>query len=253
MNVYEKDYLEPIVTNSKTYAEILRKLKRKMNSGNYQTLQKYIRIHQINTDHLMGKRHLQDTLRPRQSIPIEQVLVENSNYSNTTSLKKRLLKMGLLKNKCYIDDCPTLKMDNWLNKEIVYQLDHINGIRHDNRLENLRLLCPICHTQTNNYAGRNIKTASKELVNSCLLCESPIKFYSLYCRECAAKKEKINWPPIDELLKRVQQENINTVAAELGVSFNGLKKHINKHKGQIAQSEERKPEVPTRTQKELDA
>ena len=67
-----------------------------------------------------------------------------------TSLKKRILRAGLLKNECYI-----CGLKEWLNKPIVLQLDHINGNNKDNRIENLRLLCPNCHSQTSTWCGKN--------------------------------------------------------------------------------------------------
>lgn len=85
-------------------------------------------------------------------IPILSLLVINSSF-NRSHLKKRLLKEGLLKNICYI--CGQLP--NWNSKPLSLQIDHINGISSDNRLENLRILCPHCHSQTDNFAGRNKK------------------------------------------------------------------------------------------------
>jgi hypothetical protein len=51
--------------------------------------------------------------------------------------------------------CSECGLDSWLGKSLVLELDHINGIRSDNRLENLRLLCPNCHSQTETFRGRN--------------------------------------------------------------------------------------------------
>lgn len=52
-----------------------------------------------------------------------------------------------------------------LEKELILELDHINGIRNDNRLENLRFLCPNCHSQTPTFKGRN-KTKNKKVEDS---------------------------------------------------------------------------------------
>lgn len=82
--------------------------------------------------------------------PLEEILVENSNYTNNSSLKKRLLEEGLLKYECY--EC---HISEWNGKPLSLQLDHINGNNSDNRLENLRFLCPNCHSQTETFSGRN--------------------------------------------------------------------------------------------------
>jgi len=66
------------------------------------------------------------------------------------NLKRRLIKEGLLQTRCA--ECG---IDQWRGVPLSLQLHHINGERHDNRLENLALLCPNCHSQTNTWAGRN--------------------------------------------------------------------------------------------------
>ena len=65
-------------------------------------------------------------------------------------LKKRLLQNSLLKEECYICKLPPI----WNGQVLKLQIDHINGIRFDHRLENLRLLCPNCHSQTSTFAGK---------------------------------------------------------------------------------------------------
>lgn len=86
--------------------------------------------------------------------PLEDILVENSTYtSSSSSLKKRLVSSGMLDNVC--SSCGLLP--EWMGKPLSLQLDHINGIHNDNRLSNLRILCPNCHSQSPTYAGRNRK------------------------------------------------------------------------------------------------
>ena len=68
----------------------------------------------------------------------------------TDKLKKRLISEGLLDKVCV--ECGIT--DSWNNKPIILHLDHINGVNNDHRLENLRLLCPNCHSQTDTWCGR---------------------------------------------------------------------------------------------------
>lgn len=91
----------------------------------------------------------------KKQIPLEDILIENSKYTNSCRLKERLIKYGYLQNKCYIC-CIT----EWNHLPIVLQLDHINGINTDNRIENLRLLCPNCHSQTDNFC-RSINSSKR--------------------------------------------------------------------------------------------
>lgn len=67
-----------------------------------------------------------------------------------TNIKQRLLRAGLLENRC--EECG---LSEWLGEPLTVQIDHINGISDDYRLENLRMLCPNCHSQTNTHGSRN--------------------------------------------------------------------------------------------------
>lgn len=76
--------------------------------------------------------------------------MEDSDYLNSWALKKRLLAEGLLEERCA--ECG---ISEWNGRPLSLHLDHINGDRRDQRLENLRFLCPNCHSQTETYCGRN--------------------------------------------------------------------------------------------------
>jgi Zn finger protein HypA/HybF involved in hydrogenase expression len=82
----------------------------------------------------------------------EEVFCTNSMMS-TTNIKKRIIRDSILEYKCH--ECEI--RDIWNGKKIVLQLDHINGINNDNRIENIRLLCPNCHSQTNTFSRRTPK------------------------------------------------------------------------------------------------
>jgi 5-methylcytosine-specific restriction endonuclease McrA len=74
---------------------------------------------------------------------------------NRKHIKARLVKAGLFDNSC--QSCGIV---DWRGRPLSMHLDHVNGIRNDNRLENLRMLCPNCHSQTPTYGGRNLKRAA---------------------------------------------------------------------------------------------
>lgn len=83
------------------------------------------------------------------------IFTENSKYSSSVT-KERLLKDGILPYSC---SC--CNISEWQNAPIVLELDHINGIGNDNRIVNLRLLCPNCHSQTPTFRGKGINGKKK--------------------------------------------------------------------------------------------
>lgn len=117
----------------------------------------------LNTSHLSESRAWSKGLS---LTPDTEVFIENSRHS-TGFIKKRILKERLLPYQCQI--CKV--QDKWMEQKLILELDHINGNSKDNRLENLRFLCPNCHSQTFTFRGRNInkggntkKISDKELL-----------------------------------------------------------------------------------------
>ena len=131
--------------------------------------------HWLGFGHLKGKEHNWSKARP-----LNEILIQNSDYLSTSSLKKKLFKMNLLKNECYI--CCLVPL--WQEKKLVLQLDHINGNNRDNRLENLRLLCPNCHSQTETFCAKNKKGSHDKIENA---LKNPEYFVKNYCLECNKK------------------------------------------------------------------
>jgi hypothetical protein len=90
-------------------------------------------------------------VRPRpRSMPIERLLVNDRPQTSRTHLKLRLIAEGMKENRC--ERCG---LEEWLGEPLNMQLHHVNGSGKDNRLENIAFLCPNCHSQTQNWGGRN--------------------------------------------------------------------------------------------------
>jgi len=141
------------IKTSRSIRQVLIKIGLKAAGGNYNTVKRAIKkfnlkVNMVGQAYLRGKTHSWG-LR----IPLKKILVKETSYKGGSyKVKGRLLLAGILKNKCYCCDGT-----EWLGKPIPLELEHINGDNKDFRIQNLRLLCPNCHTLTKTYRGKNIK------------------------------------------------------------------------------------------------
>jgi 5-methylcytosine-specific restriction endonuclease McrA len=149
---FTKEELIEACIKSRSKREILIRLGLKEAGGNYKQLEKYCLEYSIKIEHLVGQGWRKGSKEPVvKQQDIYKILVKN-NFYNSHRLKKRLIKENIFEHKCYRCD-----LKEWFEKPIPIELEHINGIKNDNRLKNLTLLCPNCHAQTDTYRGKNIK------------------------------------------------------------------------------------------------
>mgnify|MGYP001220205096 CR=1 FL=1 len=130
--------LAEAVKTSKNFVEVHKKIGLKGN--NHASLKKIIEDAGIDASHV----------RWGNGNPLPEILVKNSDYTKTGHLKNRLLKEGMKESKC--EKCGIIE---WCEKPLSFHLHHINGDYRDNRLENLQILCPNCHSQTDNFGVKN--------------------------------------------------------------------------------------------------
>ena len=115
---------------------------------------KFAKEHEISFDHFDGQGWAKDqTFKPKQDI---QLYLTNQKPISSFRLKQRLLSENLMAAVCL--DCGGA---DWLGKPMPLELDHIDGNSDNNQLDNLRLLCPNCHSFTSTYRGKNQKRAKK--------------------------------------------------------------------------------------------
>lgn len=148
----DEQSLRKLVAAAKCNSDVLKAMGL-VPTSNVVTLRKYLRLYNIDTSHFDATQARLDRKHKFTGDNLEDVLVENSTRVDRFSLKKRLVKEGYLQYKCYAPGC--IIVDTWNGKPVTLQLEHKNGDRTDNRIENLELLCPNCHSQTGTFAGRN--------------------------------------------------------------------------------------------------
>ncbi len=153
---YSDEQLSQAVAECKSVAKVLEKIGLKPAGGNYTIINRRIKELGLDTSHFRGSR---DWARGQKSTfvrkrALEEILVRDSVYT-TSMLRKRLISEGIFEHRCV-----SCGLDTWLDNKIPLEIDHINGDRRDNRIENLRLLCPNCHALTETYRGKNKKTAN---------------------------------------------------------------------------------------------
>ena len=161
--------------------------------------------------------------------PLSEVAVENSTYSRSC-LKIRLLKDLKWEYKC--KECGQGNM--WNGRKLTLELDHINGINNDHRLENLRFLCPNCHSTMPTNKGSNVKRKKQiKKIYKCTDCKKQINRGSTRCKSCASiklNKRKIkNRPSLETLLKDLENLPYTKVGKKYGVSDNCIRKWIKQY------------------------
>ena len=144
---YTTEQLQEAVQMSTSMRQVLAKLNVAPYGGNYDVLRTKLTKLGVDTSHFLGRGWNRNRQLPPK-IPLERYL-EGARPIQSYKLKHRLLKQGVLAPVCV--GCGS---QSWLDQPIPLELDHVNGNNKDNRLENLRLLCPNCHALTPTYRSK---------------------------------------------------------------------------------------------------
>lgn len=149
-----KEELQHILDSSNSIVDVLKHFDLDPYNGNHKTIHNRVKSENLCLKKLEQNRKNAIKKRSFNKLNDEDVFCENSNYSRK-HLKSRFL--NLVEYKC----CECGIGDTYNGKIISLQIDHKNGINNDNRIENLQLLCPNCHSQTTTFSGKRHKKDKK--------------------------------------------------------------------------------------------
>lgn len=232
---YTEEQAREAISTSYSWSESLRKLGLCPTGGAWRVLKKYAARWSISTDHFDPARAREGNLRSRKR-PLGEVLVEGSTYSRQ-HVKRRLFREGLKEPRCEM--CG--QDENWQGRRMAMILDHINGVRNDNRLENLQIVCPNCAATLDTHCGR--KNRVPKVKRSCRRCGRsffPGRPEQRYCsRACGSRwdrsrlrgrpnpaSRRVSRPPYEKLLAEIEATGYLAVGRKYGVSDNAVRKWV---------------------------
>ncbi len=148
---WSEEQLREAAKNSSSIRQVLRKLGLREAGGNYSQIKKFLLFYKIGSSHFTGpawNKGLTGIGKPR--LTLKEILQENSQFQSY-KLRARLIAAGMKHAMC--EECGWAKVST--DGRLPLELDHINGNSRDNRYENLRILCPNCHSLKLTHRGRN--------------------------------------------------------------------------------------------------
>jgi hypothetical protein len=149
---YNREDLEIAIKQSNTYVDVFRYLK--LCTSNYSFLKKKIKEYNLDISHFNQSNSRKGKVKRK----LDELLVKDGHPTSTGSLKKKLYDVKLKQPICEL--CG--QDENWNGRKMSLILDHINGDHYDNRIENLRIVCPNCNATLDTHCGKNKKKNNKQ-------------------------------------------------------------------------------------------
>jgi predicted RNA-binding Zn-ribbon protein involved in translation (DUF1610 family) len=224
---YTVEKLQKVVKESTSIAEVMRKLGfKQISGGSFSHLSNKIKKLNIDKSHFKGQSWMKGkTGFGKLSWDKILIISAKGRREPAVRLRRALIDFGK-EYKCEI--CGQLPFHN--GKELRLQVDHINKNWLDNRPENVRFVCPNCHTQTDGFNGSKKLTG----VTTAIKYKSTKKHTNTnenWRMRSKIKQRKVLRPEYSILLKDVEQLGFCATGRKYGVSDNAIRKWIKHYKG----------------------
>jgi hypothetical protein len=190
----DKEKLEEAIKSTESIKDALIFLGLRAAGGNYKQFHKACAKHNL-VPKLSSPKDRIAIVHTANRRKWEDIFCKDSTYVNRTAMKSKLINAGILENVCECGQKPI-----WNGKKLKLQLDHINGVYNDHRVENLRILCPNCHSQTDTFCGKKLK------------------------KKIGRKHLRKFDPTYEELKQQLENSNFVQVGKNYGVSDNAVRK-----------------------------
>jgi len=144
------------------------------------------------------------------------------------------LKHRLIKELKWEHICKICNLKEWNSKPIHLEIDHINGIHNDNRIENLQFICPNCHAQTDTYKGKNIKNKGVKIQYKCIDCANTVYDSNSRCIKCnSIKRRVVERPEYNQLIEDSKSMSREKIANKYGVSRTSIIRWFKYYENQL--------------------
>jgi len=215
---FNENELRKAALESNSINQLLLKLNKNTSSNGYKLIKRAIIKYNIDISHFLTQSEKMKIIYREKGVSNDNLFTSNSVYSRTT-IKKRILRDKLIDYKCVF--CG--QDDDWRGKKISLILDHINGINNDNRIENLRFLCPNCNATLDTHC-KGVVGLNQKLLKEKIKRDIPKKKYSIRINQRKVK----NRPSYEQLLNEIEELGYVGTGKKYGVSDNAIRKWVKK-------------------------